>query len=153
MFSTAKAYVAYVALVVLVLVLGYFSSLSFNQPTTQVGFRVIHLDGEVIRVSVAETDAERELGLGGREGLAPDEGMLFVFSKDDVYAFWMKDMKFSIDMLWISSNGDITYMAQNVSPDTFPKAFGPGTPARYVLELPANYAAQHHVQVGDIVQL
>lgn len=152
MFSTNKVYAAYVALAVLVFAIGYFFSLPHNGPTTQIGFRTVHLDGQVIRVSVAETDAERQLGLGTRDGLAPDEGMLFVFPEDGVYAFWMRDMKFSIDIVWISLDGKIIYIQSDVSPDTFPKTFGPQTPARYVLELPAKYAVQHGVRVGDEVQ-
>jgi uncharacterized membrane protein (UPF0127 family) len=119
---------------------------------SQNGLRTIMLDGQTIRVSIADTDAARQLGLGGRAGLAPDEGMLFIFPQDGVYSFWMKDMRFSIDMIWLSSGGAVTYMAQNVSPDTYPKAFGPNTPARYVLELPAGYAKEHTVKIGDIAQ-
>lgn len=151
MFSTRKAYVAYVALSVLVLAAGYFFSVP--KSVVQVGPRIVHLSGQTIRVSVADTEASRELGLGGREGLASDEGMLFVFPEDGVHAFWMKGMKFSIDILWIDSQGKIIYIAQNIAPETYPKSFGPGTPVRYVLELPANYALQHGIKAGDEVQL
>jgi uncharacterized protein len=115
--------------------------------------RAIALDGSTIRVSIADNDATRELGLGGRAGLAPDEGMLFIFPQDGIYAFWMKDMHFSIDMIWLSAGGAVVYMAQNISPDTYPKDFGPATPARYVLELLAGYAKQHGVQIGDVAQI
>ena len=112
----------------------------------------VQLDGQTINVTIASTDAERQLGLGGRSGLAPDEGMLFVFQSDGEYGFWMKDMQFSIDMVWISADKKIVYMAQNVSPDTYPEDFVPTAPARYVLELPAGYATAHNVKVGDSVQ-
>jgi uncharacterized membrane protein (UPF0127 family) len=148
-----KAHIAYGVLVMLVIVGAAFFALSRTQPATSSALRTVQLDGQTIRVSIADTEASRELGLGGRTGLAPDEGMLFIFPQDGVYAFWMKDMKFSIDMIWISSSGTVTYMAQNVSPDTFPKDFGPGTPARYVLELPAGWANAHGVRVGDSVAL
>lgn len=77
--------------------------------------------------------------------------MLFVFQTDSKEAFWMKDMHFSIDMIWISASGQIVYMAQNVSPDTYPENFVPTSPARYVLEVPANYAAQHGWKIGDSI--
>src|SRR3990167_10987110 len=101
--------------------------------------RTIQLNGQTIRVSVADTETAREQGLSGRAGLATDEGMLFVFLKDGKYAFWMKDMLFSIDILWLSSDGAVVFMAKNVSPDTYPRAFAPDGPARYVLELPAGF--------------
>src|SRR3989338_1806519 len=75
--------------------------------------------------------------LSGRSGLAEGEGMLFVFPQDGKYGFWMKDMRFSIDILWLNASGMVVYMAQNVSPDSFPKSFESDVPARYVLELPA----------------
>jgi uncharacterized membrane protein (UPF0127 family) len=114
---------------------------------------LINIDGQAINAAVADTDASRELGLGNRSGLPNGEGMLFIFSSDSKEPFWMKDMYFSIDMIWISVQGSIVYMAQNVSPDTYPENFAPSDPARYVLELPAGYAAAHNFKVGDMVQL
>ena len=45
-------------------------------------------------------------GLSGRDNLADDEGMFFVFEKSDIYPFWMKDMKFAIDIIWIMEDGN-----------------------------------------------
>ena len=107
----------------------------------------------LVCVSVADTVQARQQGLSGRSGLALDEGMLFVFPQDGKYGFWMKDMRFSIDILWLNASGTVVYMAQNVSPDSFPKSFESDVPARYVLELPAGYAEAHSVAIGDIVRL
>ena len=115
-------------------------------PTVQVG-------GKTVRVTVADTPETRQKGLGGRNSLAPDEGMLFIFPQDGEYGFWMKDMKFPIDILWLSSARRVVYMAQSVSPDTYPQTFTPTMPARYVLELPAGYAKAYTVDVGDEVRL
>jgi len=112
----------------------------------------IQIDGNTIHAAVADTPALQELGLGNRDGLPVGEGMLFVFNVDKEYAFWMKDMRFSIDMVWISASKNIVYMAPNVSPSTYPEDFIPTSPARYVLELPANYAHDHGFKVGDVVQ-
>ncbi len=114
--------------------------------------QTIEIDGTTIAVAIADTPALQELGLGDRDDLPQGEGMLFVFPVDKAYAFWMKDMRFSIDMVWISESGNITYMAQDVSPDTYPEDFIPTSPARYVLELPAGYAQSHDFQVGDAVR-
>lgn len=111
----------------------------------------ITLKNVPITVDVAETELEREHGLSGREGLGENEGMLFVFQSDGMYAFWMKDMKFSIDMLWIAKNGEVVYVVPSVSPDTYPASFAPSKDARYVLELPAGWAASHGVKEGDTV--
>ena len=114
---------------------------------------IIQLKGNSIHVTVVSTDADRERGLGGRSGLAPDEGMLFVFETDGDYAFWMKDMLFSIDIVWIDSSGKIVYIAPSVAPDTYPQAFDPHMNAKYVLELPAGYVSMHKVHIGDVADL
>ncbi len=113
----------------------------------------VQIGGETLRVTVAATEAARERGLSGRTGLADDEGMLFVFPRDGKYAFWMKDMTFSIDIIWISADGRIVYIAPNAPPTTYPEDFVSPTPARYVLEVPAGFAEMHGVKVGDIAGL
>lgn len=121
--------------------------------TTTAVPHTIDLNEFAIRVSIADTRAGREQGLSGREGLASDEGMLFVFPEDGLYPFWMKDMRFSIDIIWISHDGFITNIAENVSPTTYPESFTPDTPARYVLELPAGWVSSHGVRLGSLVKL
>ena len=117
------------------------------------GQKTISLAGQVVKVSVADTPQAREKGLSGRIKLASDEGMLFIFSSDAKYSFWMKDMRFPIDILWISSDEKILDMRQNVSPETYPAVFTPSSPARYVLELSAGYSEAHGVKIGDTIRL
>lgn len=102
-----------------------------------------------IVVELATSSAAREKGLGGRDGLAPDTGMLFVFPRDGAYAFWMKDMRFPIDMLWLDANGRVVTLRGSVSPDTYPAVFSATEPARFVLELPAGYADRHSISLGE----
>jgi hypothetical protein len=115
--------------------------------------KTIQVNEENVRVSIASTPLERAKGLGGRTGLAQDEGMLFVFPADGEYAFWMKDMQFSIDIIWLSADGTIVDLVQDLSPATYPKAFEPKSVSRYVLEVSAGYAVAHNLHVGDIVRL
>lgn len=115
---------------------------SASQPT-------VVIDGQTINVELEETPADQELGLGGRTGLADHAGMLFIFPSDAQHMFWMKDMQFSIDMIWFSDDGTVLYVQPNVAPDTYPEAFGPTENSRYVLELPANFAQAYDIKVGD----
>jgi uncharacterized membrane protein (UPF0127 family) len=115
--------------------------------------RTIQLEGQTISVFVADTPTLEERGLGGRESLSSGQGMLFIFPTDGEYAFWMKDMRFSIDIVWLSADGSVVYMAQNVSPATYPQTFTPYKPARYVLELPAGWAKEYTVSLGDKARL
>ena len=113
----------------------------------------VSLDGFPVRVVVADTPAERAQGLSGVGGLAEDEGMLFVFPKDGEPSFWMKDMLFPIDMLWIDAAGRVVFIVPSVSPNTYPHAFTPNTPSRYVMELPAGFAMQHKIEVGSKLEI
>ena len=140
----------------------FYPPIEIPSPGQTQEWRTIELRGQTIHIAVADTESTRQQGLGGRAGLAEDEGMLFVFPEDGEHAFWMKDMLFPIDILWISGSdrpsrdgsgdGRVVYMAENVSPDTYPQSFRPDVSARYVLELPAGYAGAHGVSVGDIVK-
>src|SRR3989304_6446445 len=65
--------------------------------------------GTTINVEIAQTEAEREQGLSGHKPLADDEGMLFIFDKPGYHGFWMKDMLFSIDIIWISADKKIVH--------------------------------------------
>ena len=150
------SYIVYIlggAITIAVLVAWFVMLSPFLSDDSGAGMRTIHLDGNAISVSVSDTDESRQLGLSGRSALAADEGMLFVFQTDGAYAFWMKDMNFPIDIIWISADDRIVYMVQHASPDTYPHAFVPSAPARYVLEVSAGYVVQHNVHTGDTIQL
>jgi uncharacterized membrane protein (UPF0127 family) len=114
---------------------------------------IMVLDGTTLQVDLAITPDQQEKGLGTRSGLAADHGMLFIFPQDGHYEFWMKDMNFSIDIIWLDHNGKVIDVVPDLSPKTFPQAFGPKGLSRFVLEVPAGFAAAHHVQIGDVAQL
>ncbi|MDO8522402.1 MAG: DUF192 domain-containing protein [bacterium] len=122
-------------------------------PSAETGARIIRLAGQDVRVSVVSTPEARTKGLSGRTGLARGEGMLFIFNLDAKYGFWMKDMLFPIDILWLSSEGRVVDMRESVSPATYPAVFTPNLGARYVLELFAGFASAHNVKIGDFVDL
>ena len=102
-----------------------------------------------INIEIADEPKEQSQGLSGREYLAPDSGMLFVFPQLITPSFWMKDMKFSLDLIWIDENGKIIEITKNVSPATYPKSFLPPSPIKYVLEVNAGYTEENNIKAGD----
>ena len=62
-----------------------------------------------------DTPETRERGLMFRKGLGAGHGMLFVFDKTGEYAFWMKNMTFSIDILWLADDGEVVRIGQDVN--------------------------------------
>lgn len=111
--------------------------------------RTIEIGGVPLRVEIADTDTLRAKGLGGHEPLQPDEGMLFIFETEGIYSFWMKDMRFPIDILWLALDGKVVHIEKNVSPESYPTSFTPGSPAQYVLEVRAGFVDQYDIRIGS----
>lgn len=101
---------------------------------------------------VASTSAERMLGLGRRASLPDSQGMLFVFNRPAEQCFWMKDMQFSLDIIWLSSSKRIEQIMTNVSPGTYPQTFCPPSPAKYVIELNAGQVKQAGIHTGEALK-
>ena len=98
---------------------------------------------------VSDTPLLRSRGLSGFAGLKEGEAMLFVFDAPEKYGFWMKDMLFPIDIVWLDEGKRVVHVESNVLPETYPSIFFPESPALYVLELPAGIAARIGVAKGD----
>lgn len=105
-------------------------------------------------VEIPNTPALSHKGLGQRDYLGEFEGMLFIFSEADTYAFHMKDMRFPIDIIWIRSNV-VVDISKNVPVPTGPDlpVYRPGTKADMVLEVNANFTNRHHIKQGDKVEV
>jgi uncharacterized membrane protein (UPF0127 family) len=112
----------------------------------------VEISNKTIQIELADTPALRTLGLSGRDSLAPDHGMLFVFEKPDRYGFWMKEMNFSIDIIWIDASKKIVHIEERVSPESYPKIYIPDAQALFVLEVPAGFVTENKIRVGDEVK-
>ena len=106
-----------------------------------------------LQVEVVDTPASRELGLSGRALMNNDEGILFVFDVPGRYGFWMKDMKFSLDIVWINRDGIVVDIERNIKPESYPKAFINHSDASYVLEIPAGQAEKFGLYLGSKVKM
>jgi len=113
----------------------------------------LQVNDTTYRLSIASSENARERGLSGRKDLAEGRGMIFIFDKPEKACMWMKDMQFSIDMIWLNDSKEVVYMQQNVSPDTYPGSFCSKIPAKYVIELRAGEVAKQHIAVGQTLKL
>lgn len=117
------------------------------------------IGGDSIVVDIADEEHEQVQGLSGRSGLAPNRGMLFVYPQPSRPGFWMKDMRFDIDIVWIGEDEgqtSISAVLPYLTPQTYPQVFAPPEdipPVRYVLEVPAGTVDRLSWQVGDLVQI
>lgn len=114
--------------------------------------KYVKLGGQIVRVDLALTDSERAQGLSGRLGLAENEGMLFIFAYPGRYNFWMKDMNFPIDIIWISKDKKIIYIKKDARPELYPEMYGPEDEAKYILEVVSGFSEKNNLQVGGGVE-
>ena len=145
MFKRIKI-VLFIILIAVFILLGNKYGFDFNGMHS---FEVT-LKGEKFMVEFADTPAERMQGLSGRDGLGVNEGMLFAFDEPGTHGFWMKDMKFPIDIIWISNN-EVIYVSSNLNPDSYPTIFSPPEPVSQVLEVKAGTILRLNVVEGDKV--
>lgn len=107
-------------------------------------------------VEMATTMVEQSCGLSGRGGLNENQGMMFVFGSGGMQTFWMKDMTFSLDMIWISGN-KVAGFAQDVPPPAPGaqlwqlKLYSSPSNVDKVLEVNAGTVAKDNIQIGDAV--
>lgn len=110
-----------------------------------------------LQAEIADTPQLQQRGLGYRDELAPGTAMLFVFEDASVQTFWMKGMRFCLDIVWIEAE-QVIGAAENVCPmpnaDTadLPR-YSSGVPVRYVLEVPAGWLAIHGYGPGTPVTI
>ncbi len=110
------------------------------------------IDNNVFTVDIAETSYLMQRGLSGRSSLSPNEGMFFVFQNPGHYGFWMKDMNFPIDIVWIDENLKIIGFQKKLSPETYPNVFYPDKNVLFVLEISTGRADEVGMRVGDSVK-
>ena len=115
---------------------------------------IVKIAGQEIKVELAKTPKSQTKGLSGRKKLADNEGMLFLFPFVEKRSFWMKDMNFSIDIIWIN-NGEIVDIAHNLPPaiEANPPVYYPRLPINTVLEVNAGFSAKNGLKIGDKVDL
>jgi hypothetical protein len=106
------------------------------------------LKGEKFIVTVADTQEERRIGLAGKVDLGWREGMLFVFDQPGDYGFWMKDMKFPLDIVWFNG-AEVVYTLSNLSPLSYPTVFRSPWLADKVLEVKAGTVERLKLTRGD----
>lgn len=102
----------------------------------------------LIDTMIAETDEQRIKGLGGRKILGEEEGMLFPFVESAIQGFWMKDMNFPIDIIWLDEDKTVVGIEKEVSPDTYPEIFYSPSEIKYVLELNSGASDRYGIASG-----
>ena len=111
----------------------------------------------VYTVEIADDKLTRAKGLSGQLGLPDDHGMLFIFDNPAIQTFWMKDMLFPIDIVWISDTCLVAGITPNIpiplestAINELPR-YQSGSPVKYVLEIAQGQAKVWDIKIGDPV--
>jgi len=108
----------------------------------------------VIDAELADTPARQQRGLSGRASLPAGQGMLFVYEAPELRGFWMPDMRFDIDILWIREGRIVHIESEVPHAEAGPlPVYRPTEPADLVLEVAAGTARRLGWRVGDAVQV
>jgi len=120
------------------------------------GYRQVNItvNGVDLVADVAATSDQRSKGLSIKDALNENEGMLFVFSEGREHSFWMKNMNFPIDIIWISEHHEVVHVEHSLEPcepDSFCPTHKPDRNSLYVLEMVAGFAQKYNVTENTYV--
>ena len=119
---------------------------------------LVHIGDTVYVVDLAVTPAERTQGLSGRPSMEADRGMLFVYDEDGPRTFWMPDMHFPLDMVWIRADCVVAGVTADVpnppldTPRDQLELYPSAGMVRFILELNAGQAAANGIKAGGVVE-
>lgn len=131
--------------------LGYNFLYKVNQSDEKLQLKI---GGKDFYLDVARTDEERGRGLAKFDSIKDNEGMLFIFDVSGKYSFYMKDMKFNIDIIFLNENKEIVNIFKNVKFTNYQnpreyEIYKPDYPSKYVIELKEGQIQKLDIKVGD----
>jgi len=140
-----------IATLLILLGMGCVSQLSIEEEVA--GASVEFPNEVVVHVDLADDYWERIQGLSGRSSLEVDEGLLFLFPETEVQRFWMKDMQFPIDIIWIEQDRVVGFV-ESAQPENPPTTiYTSPTAVDKVLEVSAGFVTKNDVKIGDILDI
>jgi uncharacterized membrane protein (UPF0127 family) len=138
--------------VITILLIGFFayqikSTVKSGQTS---GLPNVIINNRIFKVEIADTLTKQIKGLSGKKNICSSCGMLFIFPDSQVRKFWMKDMNFPLDIIWIN-NGKIVNISKNLLPEgeNPSKTYSSVAQANYVLEINAGQSDKLNINIGD----
>lgn len=118
-------------------------------------YKVLQINNKKLVVEIADSQKEKQKGLSGRNSMASDHGMLFSFNEPSYNTFWMKDMAFNLDFIFVN-DGFIVQIVENVpypaKADDEPQVIESDVLTDAVIEVNAGFVKDNKIQIGDEVK-
>ncbi len=136
----------------IIILIIFFAYIHFNVMSIYGNkIRKIKIKNEVFRIEVVDTIKKKEKGLGGRKSICNNCGMMFVFFDSKYHYFWMKDMQFPLDIVWLK-DGKVVGIEKNIPHDSY-EILHPNVHFDLVIEFPANKMEEIDLKVGDEISI
>jgi uncharacterized membrane protein (UPF0127 family) len=103
-----------------------------------------------IEIEIADTPKKRETGLMHRHKMGTNQGMLFIFDKEERQSFWMKNTHIPLDIIFVNQEKTIVHIAENCQPYSL-KSIPSFEYAKYVVEVNAGFANKYDLRIGDSI--
>ncbi|MBU2539753.1 DUF192 domain-containing protein [Patescibacteria group bacterium] len=115
---------------------------------------VVCFGNNCFAVKIANNPTTRELGLMFRKSLDENQGMLFIFPKEETYSFWMKNTSIPLDIIWINQNKKVVFISKNNQPCKINPCplINQSIPAKYVLEINGGLSDKINLKVSDKIE-
>ena len=133
-------------IIIVLLIIFYFKKTPTKYANVKIG-------DTKIRAEIADTFIKQTKGLMFRKSLPENEGMLFVFDDENYHSFWMMNMSFPIDIVWINKEKKVVDITKNAQPCKIScTIYRPKEEVMYVLEVNANFTEEHEVGIGSLLE-
>lgn len=146
-----KGYLFYAGVTVFLVAAIVVGGIFLQKSYSNVNYKTATVGNETFTLEVASTDADREKGLSEKDSIPADGGMLFDFGAYGDWRMWMVQMRFPIDIVWLTQDQKIVHIKHNATPAEYPEIYKSPSPAYYVVELPSGTMKRLDVQVGDSI--
>lgn len=144
--------IAGISLLFLVIAFFLYGILSGPRIFTDYERRSVKIGKEKYRLYVSDTEPKRMRGLSEVASMPNNQGMLFIFEEPDTYGFWMKDMKFPLDMIFLRES-KVVDLKENVLETSFPQIYYPITAVDAVIELRTGQIKKTGIRIGDPLKI
>lgn len=155
--KTKKALIALIPVVVFIAIYFLYIKKSSNEPEWVKEGEVTFVSKDTrqklakIDVEVAINPPERQQGLMYRSKMDEDKGMLFIFERDDMQSFWMKNTIIPLDIMFIDSKGVINTIHKNTVPFS-ERSLPSKSRSQFVVEVNGGYSDRHGIKEGDLIE-
>ena len=148
--STNKKYIVFALVIAstFIIIINLINSIKKDSNS-----KYVSINNHKFNLETVDDELKRSKGLSGRNYLPKDSGMIFIFPTKGIYYFWMKDMRFPLDFIWIDKER-IVDLTENVLPPVSNNinlpTFSSFQPIDKVMEVNAGSIKLWNIKKGDI---